>query len=315
MISSFLQKLLFGFLTFLCGAYTLGAAVLIVASPFMEEDSAAAMISAVVMTLFFGWLTRKCWNAYRKTARKDSAQQQEQMENREGLSPQTRLKIKVGISLAAAGCGVVMVLKGSESQVEAGAPLILFGLVFAIGFIWSHRKKIAQEKREQARAALQARMEEVRALTELPVVEPRSVLLHPGEVCHYQAYASVLQIKNKVVGYTSGSGGVSVRVAKGVTLHSGNSRGHAIRQEVPQLYSGLFTITDQRFIMTGEKGFERPFSKLTALDLYNGIEGVTLQFGRSSYTVLMEEPFWVPKIIELLQRKSAAKIQRMQAVE
>ena len=149
---------------------------------------------------------------------------------------------------------------------------------------------------------IEGKINEVGSLTELPIVStPYSVVLHSGEVCHYQDNASVLVIKNEVVGHTRGSGGVSVRVAKGLTLHSGSSRGTSIRQDVSYKYPGLFTMTNQRIIMTGEKGFDQPIGKLTSMVPYNGFQGITLQFGKSSYTILMAEPFWVPKIVELLQ--------------
>lgn len=149
--------------------------------------------------------------------------------------------------------------------------------------------------------SIEERVNEVGMLTELPVItSPHSIVLKPGEVCHYQSNAAVLLVKNEVVGHTRGHSGVSVRVAKGLTLHSGGSRGQAIRQDVAHRYPGLFTMTNQRIIMTGEKGFDQPVGKLTSITPYNGFQGITLQFGRSSYTILMAEPFWVPKIIELL---------------
>ena len=65
--------------------------------------------------------------------------------------------------------------------------------------------------------------------------------MRPGEVCHYQTAASVLQVKNEVVGHTSGYRGMSIHVAKGLTLHTGGSRGHAIRADVaPHLSRYLY---------------------------------------------------------------------------
>lgn len=143
-------------------------------------------------------------------------------------------------------------------------------------------------------------------MTELPVIdEPSAVILKPGEICHYQAQAMVLIIKNQVVGHTAGSGGVSVRIAKGLTLHSGSSRGHAIRDDVPYTYPGIFTMTNQRFIMTGEKGFDYPFEKLTSVVHY-GLDGVTFQFGRSSYTILQINLPLISKIFELLAHQDTS---------
>lgn len=163
------------------------------------------------------------------------------------------------------------------------------------------RKQIRSQKTEEAEVARKQRISEIGAVTELPVVAaPMSIMMKQGEVCHYQATATVVIIKNQVVAYSGGSGGVSVRVAKGVTLHSGRSRSAPVRQNVATEFPGFFTMTNQRIIMTGEKGFEHPLTKLTAITPWNGYAGIELQFGKSNYTIKMAEPYWVPKIIDLL---------------
>lgn len=53
--------------------------------------------------------------------------------------------------------------------------------------------------------------------------------------------------------------------------------------------------------MTGEKGFDYPIDRLTAIQTYS--DGVSLQFGKTSYTVLMDEPFWIPKLIDLHNKR------------
>lgn len=63
-------------------------------------------------------------------------------------------------------------------------------------------------------------------------------------------------------------------------------------------------MTSQRIIMTGEKAFEYPLSKLTTLTPYYQFQGITLQFGKSTHTILMDEPYWVPKIIDLIHKNS-----------
>lgn len=178
----------------------------------------------------------------------------------------------------------------------AGFSACFFYLPFAKN---TSKNKALATKRAQ-------RLAEVGAIRQLPVIESTvPILFKPGELCHYQSSAATLVMKNQVVGRKGGYGGISVRVAKGVTLHSGGNRGQAIRDDVPYTYPGFFTITSQRMIMTGEKGFEFPLSKLTAMTPYNGYEGIFLQFGRASFTLLMDEPFWVPKIIQLIQDKSS----------
>lgn len=60
--------------------------------------------------------------------------------------------------------------------------------------------------------------------------------------------------------------------------------------------------------MTGAKGFDHPISKLTALSLYGDNEGIIIQFGRSTVSILMDAPYWVTKIVSLMgqQKKPRA---------
>lgn len=166
----------------------------------------------------------------------------------------------------------------------------------------AQRPETWEERESRRHNVLMDRVNYVMGQTELPVVQNvRGMILKPGEICHYQSDAYVLVIKNEVVGHTAGHRGISVRVAKGVTLHSGGSRGHSIRQDVSYTYPGVFTMTNKRFVMTGEKAFEYSLDKLTYFNDYDGGKGLVMQFGRSSFTVLMNEPYWVPKIIDLLR--------------
>lgn len=187
---------------------------------------------------------------------------------------------------------------------------VLFAVLCILSIRWGDKKKAKklaqkQELERQKQEAQQRQMErinEISALTELPTVSaPMAIVLKDGEICHYQSNAISLVVKNQVVGRTGGSGGVSIRVAKGVTIHSGRSAGQTIRENVPYYYPGIFSVTNQRIIMTGENGFDQSISKLTALIPYKGFQGITLQFGKSNYTLLMDEPYWVPKIMDLLR--------------
>lgn len=297
-----LKKFILGCVMLFCGLFALlGIALVADTITDWETYGATVFVVGIAMTALFGWLLWKSYVAFhRPPFYKVSAKPKRY------LNEKTKFKIKLAISLAATVAGLVMVVSGDKDLLEAGVPLAIFGLIFAFGFSHSYKKRMKQEneirEQNQAQAALQASIDRVSAMTTLPVMNPILVILRPGEICHYQESASVLQVKNEVVGHTSGSTGVSVRVAKGLTLHSGGSRGHAIRQAVSHLHPGLFTITNQRFIMTGEKGFDHPLSKLTAMTPYNGYEGITLQFGRSVYTVIMDEPYIVPKIWDLINQ-------------
>ena len=181
------------------------------------------------------------------------------------------------------------------------AILLLFsvGLIFLALKLW--KSSIVNSTMKSSSNTLRQKIEKVGAISEPPATEsPLSILLKPNEICHFQTQAQLLMVKNQVVGHTGGSSGASVRIAKGLTIRSGGYRGTSIRKDVSYFYPGLLTITNQRFIMTGEKGFEDPIDNLTAFSPYNGYAGITLQFGSHSHTLIMNEPYWIPKIWDLL---------------
>ena len=156
----------------------------------------------------------------------------------------------------------------------------------------------AQRQLSQQRARRAAEAEQMTALTMVPM--PGSLLSKPGEICYYHAPATALVVKNQVVGRTGSHTSSSVRVMKGVSIHSGSSRSQSVRGDVGYTYPGYLTITSQRFVMTGDKGFEMPAGKLTAVTYYGDYEGVLLQFGGSSHTLLMDDPATVVKIVHLM---------------
>lgn len=230
------------------------------------------------------------------------------------------LVLLLSMLAAGAGCfgliGLFSELDNPSGALGVAIAFLVLAALFGFGAykVWKKRQGSAASKAASAakNELFQQHLAEAREMTELPIVPaPIGIMLKPGERCCYQSAASVLVIKNQVVGRTGSSGGVSVRVAKGVTLHSGSGGGRTIRQDVAYTYPGIFSITDQRFVMTGEKGFEYPLEKLTSILPYNGYEGATLQFGRSSFTLLMDESFWIAKMIDLINADKANDQERV----
>ena len=143
---------------------------------------------------------------------------------------------------------------------------------------------------------------EYEAMDAPPVVQPKGIFLKDGEICHFQVPASVVVKKNVVVGYDGKSGGVSFRLAKGVSVRTGGSRATPIRQDVATFYPGSFVITNKRIIMTGEKGFEHTLSRLSTITEFSDNSGLVLQFGKSIYTIKMDKPYLVRVIINLINK-------------
>ena len=122
----------------------------------------------------------------------------------------------------------------------------------------------------------------------LPIVIDCSLALQDGECCHYSASAKRIIPKEETVGYTSGSAGVSFRVAKGVTLRTGSSRGSAIKKNVLEENPGTLRITNQRIIFTSIKGgFDKKISNLSTVT--EADDGLVLQFGSQMFMLELSD--------------------------
>ena len=139
-----------------------------------------------------------------------------------------------------------------------------------------------------------------RTVKTLPIVRPSALILSGGETCHLEKPAALITVKNVVTGHAGRSSGVSVRVAKGLYLRSGGSSGTPIRSNVEEEHPGYICMTNKRIVFVGQKGFSHPLSSLTAL-IPQGYHEVILQFGKSSYRVKMQNPYWIWKILSLIK--------------
>lgn len=113
--------------------------------------------------------------------------------------------------------------------------------------------------------------------------------LQKKEFIIYAAPATVYTDKEKVVRYSGGSAGVSIRVAKGLTLHQGARRGTPIRENVRDFADGDLVITNNRVVFIAEKGsFEFKFEKLTACRI-TAKNAFILQAGNKSKNIIVDE--------------------------
>jgi hypothetical protein len=108
----------------------------------------------------------------------------------------------------------------------------------------------------------------------LPVHEARNVMLRTDEVAHWVQPAQLWE--SRVVGrrYEGGSSGVSFRIAKGITIRTGGTRGRSVSESADQIVSeGNFIVTNKRFIFQGDrKSFETKYEKI--LDVNNHLDGI-----------------------------------------
>jgi len=116
----------------------------------------------------------------------------------------------------------------------------------------------------------------------LPIVdlkmEPGSpVILKKGEVVHFLDIAVLKELKSVSLGYSGGSHGVSIRIAKGITYRVGAHRGHIVKEDrYVETSRGVLLITNQRLLLNpvaGYKPLSIPLNKILSYQCFsNGIE-------------------------------------------
>ena len=151
-----------------------------------------------------------------------------------------------------------------------GAGLAYFLIVSARGL------KLKKANEEQAMQMLLAQP--------LTQIRPTKALLKAGEKAYGSVAASLQEVQT--VGYSAGTSGVSVRVAKGVTLRTSGTRARAVKGMV-SVAAGELVVTDQRIIFAGDrKAFAIPLDEL--LNTTNYTDGFGFNTSKSTYTLLTE---------------------------
>jgi hypothetical protein len=105
---------------------------------------------------------------------------------------------------------------------------------------------------------------------ETPKNECKGLLLQPGEVCHWEEPARLLEQRTRRE-YVGGYGGISVPLGRGLRLHTGGFKGHPIDTTfLADCGMGWLHITNQRLCFTGSGGAVAiPLKKMISV---NGFE-------------------------------------------
>jgi hypothetical protein len=136
-------------------------------------------------------------------------------------------------------------------------------------------------KRMQAAAAKAVQEIVNQPLTE---IRPTQVLLKAGEKAYASVRASLHELKT--LGFKAGTRGISVRVAKGVTLRTSGSRGRAVKGSI-RIASGELVVSDKRVIFAGDhKSFAIPLGSLVNVTTYSN--GFGFHDERSTHVVTVE---------------------------
>ncbi|MDO5147671.1 MAG: TM2 domain-containing protein [Eubacteriales bacterium] len=141
------------------------------------------------------------------------------------------------------------------------------------------------------------------ANAELPIITTSNLVLSNGETCHYCGPATFVKTKNVIVGYSGGSQGTSIRIAKGMSVRLGAHRATPIRGDVQERTPGVLSITNKRVVFSGNKGaFDKRITALSAVTPYK--DGIAFQFGAQQYPLETKETEYVYEILARIVNSS-----------
>lgn len=171
-----------------------------------------------------------------------------------------------------------------------GAVVILTIVVAGLFFSSTKARKTKKAQKERTDAQSRPFMEDS-ALTlieqgGLPTIVGTPVILEEGEAAHYYAPAIRSVTKNRVVGHTGGGAGVSVRVAKGVSVRTGGGSSQNVRSDVTDYFTGAVVLTNRRLVfLHNQAGFECKLSSVSAVTPLT--DSILIQSGTKSYQLLV----------------------------
>lgn len=134
-------------------------------------------------------------------------------------------------------------------------------------------------------------------LKSLPVLTPNGIVLKEDELCHYQGAAYTEKNSSRIAGYTSQHAGGSVRIAKGLSVHTGGTERQAVRETLTEKSNGILYITNKRIVFIAPKNaFEKPINSLSAYVPKQG--HMAFLFGNQSFDLITADSFRIKDIID-----------------
>lgn len=196
--------------------------------------------------------------------------------------------------------GWLGVHKFRERKVGMGILYLCTVGLFGIGwFVDIIRYLIAAIKGERIQGN---RSKHLSANDALPVVSS-NVMLSDGEVCHYCGTATHIKTKNVVVGYSGGSCGASIRIAKGMSVRVGTQKTAPIRGNVQERTPGVLSITNKKIVFSGNRGsFDKKITALSSVTPYQN--GIAFQFGSQQYPLETSESEYIYEILARIVNSS-----------
>lgn len=211
-----------------------------------------------------------------------------------------------------AGGAVCLILAGIAALITAttsaeyltGAEWV-FAVVLVVLAVFCFRKGAKSSRRKAGGAPgngtfmTEQDLQEIQA-GGLPALSGVPVILAEGEVAHFFAPARRAVTKKKATGRTGKSGGVSVRVAKGVSVRSGGAS-RTVYNDVTDFFDGQVVLTNRRIVFLAKQGgFD---CKLTAISAITP-EGdrIMVQAGKDAYRLSVPQQGHFMKVLDAVVR-------------
>ena len=122
--------------------------------------------------------------------------------------------------------------------------------------------------------------------------------------------ATKQETKNRVVGRTGGYGGASIRLAKGLSIHTGRTASRPIYGDVHSHFPGKFVMTTHRLVfLNGQKGFDISYDKISSFQHY--LDAISIQSKSTTHLLLLPRPDLINALFTTIQTTGVAEFAAM----
>lgn len=133
----------------------------------------------------------------------------------------------------------------------------------------------------------------------LPKINTNTIMLSAGEAVHYLERAILVTEKTMTTRSTGQRSGMSFRVMKGMTYHTGRTQTTPVRETVQESTKGVLYITSKRVVFAAKQNsFDRRIKALSTVTPYDN--GIGLQFGGTSHSLFLPDGGIAFSVINIL---------------
>ena len=192
----------------------------------------------------------------------------------------------------------------------AGATFLVIGIILFLICKTSVSKTINRPAFKNAGVYLTAeQIERLEKGQDFPIVQT-PVVLKPGELAIFYCEATKQETKNRVVGRTGGYGGASIRLAKGLSIHTGKTASRPIYGDVHSHFPGKFVMTTHRLVfLNGQKGFDISYDKISSFQHY--LDAISIQSKSTTHLLLLPRPDLINALFTTIHTTGVAEFAAM----